>query len=85
MRAPPPADTVGNVVTAATIFTLMTAPLMSVCTVDPTLVLLAARKRWVARPGMAVPGGVEVSWQLPVDRRGGHAAERRSPPARSPG
>ena len=43
MRAPPPADTVGNVVTAATIFTLMIAPLTLVCTVDPTLVLLAAR------------------------------------------
>ena len=43
MRAPPPAETVGNVVTAATIFTLMTAPLMLVCTVDPTLALLTAR------------------------------------------
>ena len=43
MRAPPAADTVGNVVTAATIFTLMTAPLTLVCTVDPTLALLAAR------------------------------------------
>ena len=43
MRAPPPAETVGNVVIAATMFTLMTAPLMLVCTVDPTLALLAAR------------------------------------------
>ena len=43
MRAPPPAETVGNVVTAATIFTLMTAPLMLACTVDPTLALVAAR------------------------------------------
>ena len=50
MRAPPGADTVGNVVTAATIFTLMMAPLILVCTVDPTLALLAARKlRWPGR------------------------------------
>ena len=43
MSAPPLPDTVGNVRTAATIFTLTTAPSMRVCTVEPTLALLAVR------------------------------------------
>ena len=85
MSAPPLADTVGNVVTAATIFTLMIAPLTLVCTVDPTLALLAARKRWVARPGMAVAGGAEVSWSCPSTGVGGTPpnAARRQPVARA--
>ena len=65
MRPPPGAVTVGNVASAATIFTLMIAPSISVCTVDPTLALLAARKRCVARPGMAVTGGAAVSCSWP--------------------
>ena len=43
MSPPPLPDTVGNVRTAATIFTLTTAPSMRVCTVEPTLALLAVR------------------------------------------
>ena len=43
ISAPPLPDTVGNVLTAATIFTLTIAPLTLVCTVEPTLALLAAR------------------------------------------
>ena len=71
MRAPPLADTVGNVVTAATIFTFMIMPSMSVCTVDPTLALLAARKRCVARPGRAVTGDVPITASWPVTGLGG--------------
>ena len=75
MSAPPLADTVGNVVTAATIFTLMIAPLTLVCTVDPTLALLAARKRWVARPGRAVAGGVRGQRSCPPTGAGGAPAK----------
>ena len=71
MRAPPGADTVGNVVTAATIRTLMVAPLISVCTVDPTLALLVARKPRVARPGMTRAGGAELSSSCPSTEVGG--------------
>src|SRR6202050_4808883 len=66
MRAPLPADAVGNVVTAATIFTLMIAPLTSVCTTEPTLELLAARKRCVAMPGSTATGGVPVRVRSPL-------------------
>src|ERR1039458_4085731 len=38
-RAPPLPGTVGNVASAATIFTLTLAPLTEVCTVEPTLAL----------------------------------------------
>ena len=61
MSPPPLPVTVGKLLTAATIFTLMVAPSMLVCTVEPTLALLAARKRlggqaWDdrrARPGLS--------------------------------
>ena len=43
MSAPPLPDTVGKWLTAATIFTLTTMPLMKVCTVEPTFALLAVR------------------------------------------
>ena len=63
MSAPPRPDTVGKLLTAATIFTLTVVPLMKVCTVEPTLALLAVRKRWVARPGSTAGAcGVSVSW-----------------------
>src|ERR1700683_2436690 len=71
MRAPPPADAVGNVVTAATIFTLMIAPLTSVCTTEPTLELLAARKRCVGMPGGTATGGVPVRVRSPLIGLGG--------------
>ena len=43
MSPPPLPVTVGKLVTAPTIFTLTVVPSMLVCTVEPTLVLLALR------------------------------------------
>jgi len=53
------------VLIAATIFTLTAAPATLTCTVEPTLALLTARKRWVARPGMT-PGASGASVSCPV-------------------
>ena len=64
MSPPPLPVTVGKLLTAAMIFTLMVAPSMLVSTVEPTLVLLAARKRCVARPGMTA-GAAGVSASCP--------------------
>ena len=43
MSAPPRPDTVGKLLTAATIRTLTGVPLTKVCTVEPTVALLAVR------------------------------------------
>src|SRR5579863_7628056 len=74
MRAPPPADTVGKVDTAATIFTLIAAPLICVCTTEPTPALLAARKFRVAMPGSVATGGVPVRVRSPLTGLGGWPA-----------
>ena len=84
-RAPPLTDTVGNVVTAPTIFTDRTAPLTSACTTDPTLALVAARNRWVAMPGSAATGGVPVRVSSPPTGVGGCPGGNRRVPARSRG
>ena len=69
--SPPPLPvTVGNVLTAATIFTSTTAPLRLACTVPPTWALLTLRNRCVARPGMA-PGAAGVSASCPPIVLGG--------------
>ena len=43
MSPPPVPDTVGKLLTAATIRTLRIVPLKKVCTVEPTFALLAVR------------------------------------------
>ena len=71
---PPPAATVGNDVTTATIFTLRIAPLTLARTTEPTLALLEARKPCVAMPGSVAAGGVPARVSSPLTGLGGTPA-----------
>src|SRR5216683_3910163 len=80
ISAPPGPETVGNAVTAATIFTGIVIPLTSTCTVEPIAVFPELRNSCVAIPGMAeMPGAAGVSVSCPGSGPGGPTDENASP------